>query len=115
MPFLIGEKTKLSKEISLLEVSNPYFPPTWHLPAHRYFSAADDEKGISCLSLASDDEPFLIGFDLEMSEEELELLFVEFRKERDVMERSKGFCLKGLLCIKLCQQIIDIFGGWIDP
>jgi hypothetical protein len=115
MPFLIGEKTKLSKEISILEVSNPNFPPAWHLPAHRYFSPADDKKGISYLSLATNEDPFLIGFDLEVSEEELEFLFVEFRKERDVRERSKGFYLKGLLCIKLCQLIIDIFGGWIDP
>jgi hypothetical protein len=115
MPLLIGKKTKLSKEISLLEVSNPYLLPAWHLPAHRYFSMADDEKGISCVSLATDEGLFRTGFDLDVFEEELKFLFIEFRKERDVRERSKGFCPKGLLCIKFCQLIIDIFGGWIDP
>jgi hypothetical protein len=84
------------------------------LPVHRHFSTADDEKGIPCLSLKTDEDPLLKGFDLKVPEEELEFLFVEFGEERDVRERSKGFCLKGLLCIKLCQPIIDIFGGWID-
>jgi hypothetical protein len=115
MPFLIDEKAKFSKEIPLLQVPNPYLLPGWQLFGHRHFSTADDEKGVSRLPLATDGNPLLKILDLDVSEEELELLFLELREDRDLMEGLYGSFLEGLFYIKLCQPIVGIFGGWIDP
>jgi hypothetical protein len=76
---------------------------------------ADHKKGVSWFPLATDGNSLLKILDLDVSEEELEFLFLQFREDWDVLEGLCGSYLTGLLCIKLCQPIVGIFGGWIDP
>ena len=105
---LIYEKTELSEEIPLPEVSNPDLSSPRRLLEDRYLSPADDEEGVPFFSLPSDQGFLPVSLALDVREQQLQFLRLELGEERDMWKRTGGCGLPHFLRIKLRQPLTDI-------
>jgi hypothetical protein len=80
-----------------------------------YLSPANDHQRISCLSFLTDDFIFLKGLGMNLGEQRLELLFLEFREEGNGRKRLNGSGLLILFGIELCESVVNVFPRGIDP
>jgi len=115
MPLMVGEKAEFPEEVSLLQAADERLFALRGLFENTDFSPADNHEGVSWISILTDRLLILEGLDMDLEDQGLELLVLEFGEKGDLGKGMDGFCFLKLLAIKLGQPVIHIFQGGIDP